>query len=163
MDLQATLCFIVQNGRVLLIHKKRGIGAGKINGPGGKVDPGETPLAAAVREVREEIGVTPLDPQLIGDLRFRFVDGLNLHCLCYLAFEFTGELIETEEALPEWFPIDALPYDRMWEDDRHWMPWLLAGRRFHGWADVDGERVMDQRYELFQDDGELTSLKFGAQ
>ena len=82
-ELLVTLCFIVRDGRVLLIRKKRGIGAGKINGPGGKVDPGETPLAAAVRETQEEIGVTPIDPQLRGDLRFHFRDGLRLRCLVY--------------------------------------------------------------------------------
>ncbi len=42
--LRATLMFIVDEAReeVLLIRKKRGLGAGKINGPGGKIDPGET-------------------------------------------------------------------------------------------------------------------------
>jgi 8-oxo-dGTP pyrophosphatase MutT (NUDIX family) len=38
----ATLVFVFQSDQVLLIRKKRGLGAGKINAPGGKVDPGET-------------------------------------------------------------------------------------------------------------------------
>ena len=50
----ANLCFIVKDGRVLLIRKKRGLGAGKINGPGGRLEPGETTLAAAIRETQEE-------------------------------------------------------------------------------------------------------------
>ena len=54
---QATLLFVVRDGQVLLIQKKRGLGAGKVNGPGGKLDPGETPLACALRETEEEIGV----------------------------------------------------------------------------------------------------------
>ena len=45
----ATLLFIFRDGEVLLIRKKRGLGAGKINGPGGKIDPGETPEQCAVR------------------------------------------------------------------------------------------------------------------
>ncbi|MEM9057182.1 MAG: NUDIX domain-containing protein, partial [Pseudomonadota bacterium] len=49
----ATLLFVVRGGEVLLIHKKRGLGAGKINGPGGRVEPGETVQECAVREVRE--------------------------------------------------------------------------------------------------------------
>lgn len=43
-DILATLMFVVQKGRILLIRKKRGIGAGKVNGPGGKFEPGETAL-----------------------------------------------------------------------------------------------------------------------
>ena len=33
----ATLLFVIKDTEVLLIHKKRGLGAGKINGPGGKL------------------------------------------------------------------------------------------------------------------------------
>ena len=137
----ATLCYILHDGQLLLIRKKRGIGAGKINGPGGKVDPGEAPLAAAIREVQDEIGVTPLDPSLHGELRFHFSDGLVLHCMIYLAHHFDGVPSESEEAVPLWFPVDALPYDEMWEDDRHWLPLLLAKRFFTGTVEVDGSTV----------------------
>ena len=54
-DILATLMFVVQKGRILLIRKKRGIGAGKVNGPGGKFEPGETALQCVLREVREEL------------------------------------------------------------------------------------------------------------
>ena len=142
-----TLCFIVRDGRVLLIRKKRGIGAGKINGPGGKVDPGETPLAAAVRETQEEIGVTPVNPQLRGDLRFHFRDGLRLRCLVYLAGEFRGEPCETPEAIPRWFLLAAIPYAEMWEDDQHWLPLLFNGASFRGTVEVDGEAVTGHQIE----------------
>ena len=52
-DILATLMFVVQKGRILLIRKKRGIGAGKVNGPGGKFEPGEDALACVMREVTE--------------------------------------------------------------------------------------------------------------
>ena len=35
----ATLLFVIKDGRALLIRKKRGLGAGKINAPGGRLDP----------------------------------------------------------------------------------------------------------------------------
>ena len=44
-----TLAFIRDGGRLLLGMKKRGFGAGKWNGFGGKVDLGETILQGAVR------------------------------------------------------------------------------------------------------------------
>ena len=56
----ATLCFLVkkENGKIVevcLAEKKRGFGAGRLNGTGGKVDEGETILEGAVRETYEEI------------------------------------------------------------------------------------------------------------
>ena len=56
---KATLLFVLMDGRILLIDKKTGLGAGKIDGPGGRIDPGETALHGAIREVQEELCVTP--------------------------------------------------------------------------------------------------------
>ena len=39
----ATLVFVIEDGKILLIDKKTGLGKGKINGPGGKVEKGEAP------------------------------------------------------------------------------------------------------------------------
>ena len=55
----ATLVFVIKGDRILLIRKKRGLGAGKVNGPGGRLEAGETFGQCAVREVQEELGVTP--------------------------------------------------------------------------------------------------------
>jgi 8-oxo-dGTP diphosphatase len=144
----ANLCFIVKEGRILLIRKKRGLGAGKINAPGGKLEPGETALDSAVRETREEIGVTPLQLEERGVLRFQFTDGYSLHCTVFLAGDFEGEPIETAEAAPLWFPSEAIPYDQMWEDDRHWLPQVLEGRSISGWFIFDGEKMLSNRLQL---------------
>ncbi len=152
----ATLCYILKDGQLLLIRKKRGIGAGKINGPGGKVDPDELPLAAAIRETEEEVGVTPVDPGLRGELVFYFKDGPTLRCLIYLARDFLGTPHETDEAVPLWYPVDALPYDQMWEDDREWLPLLLAEKHFKGTVRVEGETAtshtisLSESYNLYQ-------------
>src|SRR5256885_7174497 len=82
---RANLCFIVKDERILLIRKKRGLGAGKINGPGGKIEPGESALDSAIRETQEEIGVTPLEIEERGVLHFQFADGHSLHCVVFLA------------------------------------------------------------------------------
>jgi 8-oxo-dGTP diphosphatase len=145
-EVDATLLFILQAGRVLLIHKKRGFGRGKINGPGGRIEPGETPLECAVREVREELCITPLHPEFCGTLHFQFRDGLTIRGHVFRAFAFTGEPQETEEAIPLWFAQDALPYDRMWADDRTWMPLMLAGQCFCGYYLFEGDTMLE--YEL---------------
>ncbi len=149
---RANLCFIVRGDEVLLIHKKRGFGAGKINGPGGRLEPGETATEAAVREVREELGVTPRDPQLRGELHFQFADGYALHCSVFLSDGCAGEPVETDEAVPLWVRTDSVPFEKMWADDRHWLPGLLEGRSFRGFFEFDGERMLAHRLEWL--DGE---------
>lgn len=146
-NLHANLVFIVQNGSVLLIHKKRGLGAGKLNGPGGKLEPGETAMEAAVREAQEELCITPLDLLELGLLHFDFTDGLKLHCTVFRGESFDGTPTETEEARPEWFGIDAIPFDRMWADDIHWLPGLIAGRKFSAWFEFDGETMLSRRID----------------
>ncbi|NOY26414.1 MAG: 8-oxo-dGTP diphosphatase [Oligoflexia bacterium] len=128
--MRATLLFVIHDGHALLIRKKRGLGAGKINAPGGKLDPGETAIQAAERELHEEVGVRAEGSKQRGDLSFQFVDGLRMHVTVFTAHSHHGSPIETDEAVPLWFPLDAMPYDEMWADDRVWIPQMIAGRRF---------------------------------
>lgn len=141
---RATLCFLIQDGQILLIRKKRGLGAGKINGPGGRIEPGEEPHECAVRETSEEVGLTPLNVQNRGELHFQFADGYSLHCAVFVAHEFTGDLLETDEALPIWTPLDSIPYDEMWADDIHWLPGVIAGGTFRGYFHFDGEKMLSK-------------------
>jgi len=129
---RATLCFVVRDGHILLIHKKRGLGKGKINGPGGRIDPGETPRQCAVREVREELCVTPTGLSHHGELWFQFSDGFAIFVDVFSASDLEGEPRETEEAAPLWVATDAIPYERMWADDILWLPLLLENKRFIG-------------------------------
>ena len=144
---EAVLCFIREGDRLLLIHKKTGLGAGLINGPGGRIEPGETPLEAAVRETREETGLTPQFLEHVGELAFVFTDGYSLYGYVFFAFGHEGLLTETEEADPFWCAISDIPYDRMWEDDGVWLPRVLNGERVKGYFIYDGEHALDHRVE----------------
>ncbi len=99
----ATLVFVIRDGQILLIRKKRGLGAGKVNGPGGRLEAGETPLEAAIREVQEELLVTPTGLDHRGELRFQFVDGYSIHVHVFSATGCDGTASETDEAIP---PVD---------------------------------------------------------
>jgi 8-oxo-dGTP diphosphatase len=143
---RATLLFVIRDGKILLIHKKRGLGAGKINAPGGRIDAGETPLEAAIREVREELRITPVGVRQRGELRFQFVDGLSLHGYVFMATDCEGEPQETEEAKPLWTSVDEIPYHRMWADDRLWLPLMLEGHYFEGRFLFDGDAM--RAYEV---------------
>lgn len=140
--MHATLLFVFRGDEVLLIRKKRGLGAGKINGPGGKIDPGETPEQCAVREVEEELGVRAAEVSDAGLLRFQFVDGLALLCYVFRADAFAGTAVETDEAIPLWTRLDAIPFDEMWADDRLWFHHLIARQRFTGNFEFDGDTML---------------------
>jgi len=144
---KATLLFVLRDGHILLIDKKTGLGAGKVNGPGGRIDPGETPRDCAIREVQEELCVTPTGVQEAGELYFQFVDGYSLHGTVFTATGFEGELCETREAAPRWTPLAEIPWDRMWADDALWLPLLLRGERFTGYFIFDGDSMLDSLVE----------------
>jgi 8-oxo-dGTP diphosphatase len=142
-DRVATLLFVVHDGRILLIHKKRGHGAGKINGPGGMVEPGETPLACALRETFEEVGVQARGVTPLAELRFQDTDGTSLLGYAVLATDCDGTPHETAEAMPFWCPLGEIPYDAMWEDDRLWLPYLLDGAPVIGEFLMHGDRLIE--------------------
>ena len=153
---EATLLFAFDGaGRVLLIHKKRGLGKGKINAPGGRLEQGETALQAAVRETREEVGLDVKDAVFRGKLLFHFVDGYNLLGYVFSATKWNGAPVETDEALPEWFAINAIPYERMWADDALWLPLMLAGETFEGKFVFDGDIMLQNEVAVVerQEDG----------
>ena len=152
-----TLCFVVDDDEVLLIEKRRGLGAGWFNGPGGKREAGESARECVIREVREEVGVDVDSPALepAADLTFVLDGSPEIACRVFRTDRFSGEPRPSPEARPAWFPVDEVPYDRMWEDDRLWLPDVLAGRTavgefaFEGGAPLDEATFVD--YELTWD------------
>jgi 8-oxo-dGTP diphosphatase len=135
MSTIATLCFVVKKQKILLIHKKRGFGEGYWNGPGGKVQAGETYVECVTRELQEEVGITPLNPVNRGILEFYFGNGKTnadwvVHV--FIANKYEGEIKESDEARPQWFDIGDIPYESMWEDDKFWLPEVLNGKDIKG-------------------------------
>ncbi len=145
---RATLMFILRDDEVLLIEKKTGFGKGKVNGPGGRLEQGETPLQAAIREVQEEVCVTPTGVESCGELFFQFLDGLTIHGFVFRASGFEGTPSETVEALPFWHPVADMPYDRMWADDRHWVPLMFERKPFVARFLFDDETMMEKHIEV---------------
>jgi 8-oxo-dGTP diphosphatase len=147
-EMLATLMFIVQDGQILLIEKLRGIGKGKINGPGGKIDPGETPEECVIRECQEELHITPKAPIKMGELWFAMSDMEDIHCHVFMAYEFDGVPTSTDEAIPAWTALDKIPWERMWEDDPYWLPHMLEGEKFLGKFVFEGESIQWSEMQL---------------
>lgn len=131
-DQVGTLLFVREADQVLLIRKRRGHGAGKINGPGGKPEPGESPLRCAIRETREEVGIRVTHAELRAQFRFLDTEDADWQGFIFVADQYQGTPRPSAEALPIWYPLDALPFDQMWDDDRFWLPRVLDGERLRG-------------------------------
>jgi mutator protein MutT len=148
--------FLRREGELLLAMKKRGFGKGKWNGAGGKVEPGETPLQAAIRETEEEVGVTPKNPRKVAEIDFYITTepDFNNFAHIFVADKWEGEPHETEEMRPQWFPLGGIPYDEMWGDDIAWLPDVIENRRFTASYTLDGEDNIVDSFTAYLNEGE---------
>ncbi len=127
-----TLVYAVVGDRVLLIRKKRGFGEGLINAPGGKVRDNERIVDAAHREFVEEVCAEPGPLEWRGVLEFYNNGRLDMVVHVFVTDRIRGEPCESDEAAPQWFSLESLPYSSMWADDRYWLPLVLGGARIYG-------------------------------
>jgi len=149
-----TLCIPHQGKKVLLGMKKRGFGAGRWNGFGGKLAVGETIEDATRREAREEAGIEITAMEKVGLIDFEFKGNpeiLEVHI--FKVHDFSGKPKEGEEMRPEWFFVDEIPFNEMWSDDPYWFPLFLQGKKFKGYFLFDkSDKVL--KHELGEWSGE---------
>jgi 8-oxo-dGTP diphosphatase len=135
MMMRTCLCLIRRHAadgpEILLGLKKAGFGAGKWVGLGGHIEPGEKPVAAAVREVAEESGLlVPADSlQHVASIEFRFPSrpSWDQTAEVFVTSVYQGTATESDEVAPRWFAEDSLPLELMWDDARYWLPRVLGG------------------------------------
>jgi 8-oxo-dGTP diphosphatase len=144
---KTVLCFVVnrETKQLLMIEKKRGQGEGKWNVPGGKVKPGESDEAAAIRETEEETGYRPNRLKARGKLEFYFPesDAWDNTCTVFYTEVFSGCLgPENEECSTHWVALDKIPFEKMWDDDHLWVPLALSGKQFHRVYTFDAQNHM---------------------
>ena len=135
-----TVSIIYQHPRILLGMKKVRFGKERYNGFGGGVQFGESLIESAIRETKEEAGITLTDPLKIGNILFHFQSKEKDHDVYFFrATQYIGKPKESEEMKPKWFDIDKIPYEKMWPDDKYWLPLLLKGKSFQGKFEFDLE------------------------
>lgn len=154
-----TLCYLVDKntGRVLIAMKKRGFGEGKLNGVGGKVKQGESIEDGMMRETEEEIGVRVSSFRKVGTIDFYFVQSSeekdwNQRVHVFIADKWEGEPSESEEMRPLWAGIRNLPLDKMWPDDKYWLPDVLGGKRIKAsFLFGENEEILDHYVETLEE------------
>lgn len=118
--------------QILLGEKLTGIGSGKFVGAGGKLEAGESPRDAAVREVEEELGVVidPADLEPISLITYPFVDrdDWSQRSHGFVVRRWNGTPATSDELAPRWFDRRRIPFDRMWADAQTWLPAALDGQ-----------------------------------
>lgn len=85
-----------------------------------------------IRECIEEVGLKPINYNYVARIVFnRVIDGeVNASIVhVYTCSEWVGKLIETSEMKPFWFDLNAIPYDRMMDNDKYWLPQVLNGEK----------------------------------
>ncbi|MDE1850686.1 MAG: 8-oxo-dGTP diphosphatase [Candidatus Micrarchaeota archaeon] len=146
MPVESAMCFLLDGDKVLLIRNSRGNSKGKWLGLGGKLDKGETPRQAIIREIREESGIEALDASYHGKTNFYMDGGKELGIVVHIfsSRNFRGEPKSTEEGELKWFRHGEFPFDQMWDDTKYWMDLPLEGRRFTAdfYYDKSNEKVV---------------------
>ena len=131
-----TLCYLFDRdaNRVLIAEKKRGFGVGKLNGVGGKVEKNESIVDALLRETREEINVDLKEFEKFAVIDFYFKNNpvdkdFNQRAHVFIASKWEKEPVESEEMAPQWIDVGSLPLEKMWSDDKYWLPDILSGKK----------------------------------
>lgn len=145
---KSTLCFCINDNQVLLAMKKRGFGSGKWNGYGGKVQEGENPRTATIRELEEESGLAADEKNLqqVALVRFYFDGNPVFECYVYMTNAWKNVPIETEEMRPQWYPISNLPFEEMWAADSKWIPLILNGEKIEAEVNFNADGTMVKEF-----------------
>ena len=108
-------CALYDGGRILLQQSKYREWAGLCL-PGGHLEPMESIVDAVVREMREETGLTILDPELCCVKQFRNGEGKRYIVFLFKAHAYEGTLRDSEEGHNAWYERDKLSNYKLVED-----------------------------------------------
>ncbi len=157
--IEATLCYLRHENEVLMLHRNTrpdDLHFGRYNGLGGKCETGESPRECALREIHEESGLRPRRLRFAGHILFPLFDGRHdWSVFLFCGYEAEGKLLaQVKEGTLEWVPEPQLLSLPLWEGDRHFLPWVMAGRRFM--ARFDYEHGVYTKHEVhFIDEEDL--------
>ena len=92
----------------ILVQDRKDSGWPGVCFPGGHVEPGESFVRAAIREVKEETGLDIRQPILCGTKQFGTDNGERYVVFFYKTNQFSGDLTSSDEGEVFWIPRSAL-------------------------------------------------------
>ncbi len=151
----ATLCYIIDKKRdsTLMLHrikKENDYHQGKWNGLGGKLNEGESPEECAIREIKEESGLTIKKPFLKGIITFPNFDGVDdWYVFVFTIDEFEGKLIDSPEGKLEWIPNNKLTLLNLWEGDKIFLEWVFGDKLFSAKFNYENGKFLDYNVNFY--------------
>lgn len=117
---------IQRNGTVLVCQRKRtALYPMKWEFPGGKVEAGESPEACLLRELREELNISPTEVAFFFERHYIYPDSGKFHLLYYFIRSFTGIPVNKAFESIQWVDPDTLREIDMLEGNREAIDALL--------------------------------------
>jgi 8-oxo-dGTP diphosphatase len=140
--------------RILLGLHTAGPWQGAYTGFLDEVGPAEDPAAAAIRITREKAGIIVPPGEHRATFQFNSEAWVNAREFEFLVESHSGRPQESSTVRPEWFALNAIPYERMPADDALWYPPFLAGKRMRGHFDFapDGKTLLRHQVEEIEAD-----------
>ncbi len=128
-----SLLYIEGDGKYLMLHrtkKEHDINEGKWIGVGGKFEDGESPEECAIREAREETGLSVFRPTFRGIVTFVSDRYPTEYMHLFSCTDFAGDLRDCDEGELAWVEKDRVPDLPLWEGDRIFLSLLAEGAPF---------------------------------
>jgi 8-oxo-dGTP diphosphatase len=118
---KANVTAILRKGdQVLMVRRSNEPGKGKYDFPGGFINFGEAPEAALVREMQEELSITPKAYELLSVHTVEYLPEVSACVIIYQCTDWDGDIVMLEEGDSlRWQPISELSDDMF--------PWVYEG------------------------------------
>ena len=148
--MQATLCLIIKDNKILLGKKRIGFGKNKYNGFGGKIKENETPEQAAIRELFEESNLKALSLTKVGEIFYTFPNKKEFDHFVHIFIvnSYEGIEKETEEMSPKWFNTNEIPFNEMWDNGKHWIPLVLNSKKIKAEITQDENKLIKKEIKI---------------
>ncbi|CAH1400639.1 unnamed protein product [Nezara viridula] len=143
--LRISLVIVKNENKVLLGLCKRGFNKDKYCVPGGVLQPKEDLQSCAIKNPKEQCGITIEKLEKVGKIEVKFAgvqELLQFHI--FMSDSYSGDIKETKEMTPEWFPLSDVPYDKMWQDMTVWLPHVLKGKKVKAFFIYQNEELIYQ-------------------